>query len=123
MAKLSSLYFAFHNLKIAKEYFLDIYREHPTKSAGRISKLCSDKIDWIFNNVYTSSAIPKEVIEQLKNQLEADSLAIPEIMFKIVLLSGEQREALEFVINQLLSGQSLRVEINNEENKEDGTNG
>jgi len=115
MAKLSSLYFAFHSLKIAKEYFTDISREHPNVSAGRISKMCVSKIDWIFNNIYTNAALPKQIIEELRSQLESDSLAIPEIMLKIVMLTGEQREALEFVINQLLDGQSLKVEIDNEQ--------
>lgn len=111
MSKLSSLLMGMHHVKMAKEYFDDVVRESPGTVGALLSDLYGKKMDWVIANVYTNTKLSKEVIDGIREEVEADNFTIPEIIDRIVMLNPQQREALNFVINQLLEGHALKVEM------------
>jgi len=103
-------------LKKAKDLFEDVVRQ-----SGDGTKLISNVIKRIeqTKNVFTTSSLfPDVVIEGIRKEWAADSFTVDAITEKIALLSPEQREAIENVIDKVLEGESLEIEYH--ENKDNG---
>lgn len=107
---------AFYHLGMAKEYFEDEMRERPTKVSGDVAKKYRNKIDWIINDFITDVRLPKEGQMQFKRELNGDLMFFESISQKSLQLSEEQRRVIETVIDCVLKGEKITVEIDNHNN-------
>lgn len=108
---MSSIVAGIHHLKLAAEYFEDFCRQQPNTAGARLFKMYRQKVEWIKNDLLTHPAMSDEAIKQgIRKEWECDVFGIMAINEKISLLNDEQREALEYVIDQLIKGEALTVE-------------
>lgn len=102
---------AIHNLKIAKEFFLDVVRQNAGTNGARICKKYADRIDWIFNDLVTMPGFDKSAVEGIKAELQSDAFIMPALMEKIATLRPDQREILENVVDLILKGESIELSL------------
>lgn len=107
----SNIISAIQHARRAKDFFEDFIRQHPgTKGAGLFKNYIS-KLDFIYRDLITTPALPPIVVEGIKKEWASDVYAVDAIMEKIPLLKPDQREAIEMVIDKILNGESINVEV------------
>ena len=109
----SNIIQAIHHLKISLEYFEDFSRQHPTGDSKRMIDNYKSKLRWVLNDLLTCNRLPEHIRKNIREEIESDVLAIPEIMDKIQMLKPDAREAVENLLDTLLSGAELTVETHN----------
>lgn len=98
-------------LKKAKDLFEDAVRSWGENSKGaKLVKVYIKKIDWIYNDMVTFPKFPDQVIDGIRKEWASDSFTVDAITEKVALLSPEQRDSIERVIDKVLSGDSLEIE-------------
>lgn len=106
----SNIVSAIQHLKLSYEYMADFERQHPHTIGQRLFKRYRTTIERMVVDFYTNPSFDNTIREGVKAEWNSDVFALPAIMDKVSLLSPEKREALEFVIDQLLKGEDLIVE-------------
>jgi hypothetical protein len=100
---------AIQNLKMAQEQFEDFCRQYPNSQGSRMFKKYSDKIEWIFGDIITNPFLTEEVRIGIKNEIASDVFAVPAIMEKVALLTPDQREIIEDVLEAYISGETVKI--------------
>jgi len=93
----------------------DFVRSYPESPGAKIFKQYSKKLQWILNDFYTFPFFPDIIRTGIKNELKSDPFVIPAINEKLALLTPEQREMIEKVIDSILNGERFDVEINKDQ--------
>ena len=106
----SNIISAIQSLKASKEYFDDFIREHKDSNGARMFKEFTKRIDWMANQLITHPFLPESVRVGIRKEWNSDVFAVPAITEKIAMLTPEQRNAVECVIEECLKGQSLTIE-------------
>lgn len=101
-----------HHLRICAEYMDDIVRQYPGSRAASMFESYSKKIRWILNDIYTHPHFTDPIREGIKKEIESDPLTYRAIMERISLLAPEQRDMLEFVVNDMLDGKQIKIQVN-----------
>lgn len=96
-------------LKQAYEHFSSFQREHPGTKGALLFSAYNRKIDWIYNDLITHPMLSDDVREGVKNEWNGDSFIIDAIAEQAALLSPQQREWLERVIELLLQGETIEI--------------
>lgn len=109
----ASIISAIHHLKLAAEYMADFEREHAGSKGANLFKIYRKKVEWIPADLITHPSLPEVVRAGIKGEWNSDVFALMAINEKLHLLSPEQREAIELVIDRCLKGDSLKVEQEN----------
>jgi len=104
---MSNILTPFHYLKIASELFQDVIREDPNTLGAKLSKKYLNKIDWCFENFITFPHFPQSVRDGVKHNWNSDLLSIPAITEKINLITPEQRELVEAIIDAMIEGEEI----------------
>ena len=103
---------AFYNLKLALVYFEDVCREMPNQLAGKISKTCVQKIDWLFLNFKTNPALPRFAVDEFDKEINTDPMlieSVPELWHK---LNAKQKLVLEDILISVIAGEKITVVLN-----------
>ena len=100
---------AIQNLKMAQEQFEDFRRQYPDTKGEKLFKTYSDKINWMFKDIITHPFITEEVRTGIKKEIDSDVFAVPAIVEKVALLTPEQREIIEDVIDAYVSGETVKI--------------
>lgn len=111
MKSRSNIISAIQHLKMADEHFQSFIRDNPGTKGKDLFKRYSEKVNWILKDLYCHPALPVEVRQGIKREIESDVFAVPAINEKIALLSPSQREAVEQLIETILKGETINVEI------------
>lgn len=98
-------------LKRAHDHWDSFIREKPGSLAERMFGMYIRKINWIVFDFLSCPHFPEEVRRGIRKEWTSDTFAIPAISEKVALLSPDQREAVEAVIDLLLSGEKLEIEV------------
>lgn len=98
------------HLKVADEYFISFANDNPGTKGAELFKTYSARIHWIHNDLITNPRLPEQVREGIKREVNGDVLVIPVLVEKIALLSEENRQSLETLVEGLLSGEKIMVE-------------
>lgn len=106
----SNIVSAVHNLRMAKEQFLDFIREHPASKGSKLFDMYSGRLDWIVKDLICNPYLPKEVVNGIKQEWESDVFAIPAICDKVSLLPPDKRELIETLIDAMLAGEEVLFE-------------
>lgn len=101
-----------HHLRITAEYMDDIVRQAPGSRAAVMFEGYSKKIKWILRDIYTHPHFTDPIRDGIKKEIESDPLTYRAIMERISLLAPQQRDLLEFVIDDLLTGKQIKIEVN-----------
>jgi hypothetical protein len=111
MKSTSNIVSAIHNIKMADEHLQSFARDNPGSRVCTIFKTYTAKLDWILKDLYTTTFLPENVRMALKREVQSDAFSVPAIAEKIALLNPEQRDAVELMIETILKGESLTVEL------------
>ena len=111
MTKDNSFRRAWHYLKLAQEYFNDVAKQNPNKVAGSVSKSISDRITWQIRDFKTDPRLPTYASDDFSTELDTDALSIETIAWKLLNCSPAQRDVLESVIDDLIAGVKVTVQI------------
>lgn len=98
-------------LKRAHDHWDSFVREKPGSLAERMFKTYIGKINWIVQDFLSCPHFPDIVRNGIRKEWTSDGFAVPAIADKIALLAPDQRDAVENVIDLLLSGEKLEIEI------------
>jgi hypothetical protein len=96
---------------MSKDFFQDCIRQHPGTKGANLFSIYTNRIEWIFKDVITTPALPAVVVQGIKKEWASDAFTVPALHEKIAVLTPEQREAIENIIDKVLAGEILTVEI------------
>ena len=98
-------------LKKANDLFEDAVRSLGKESkCAKLLKNYISKINWIYTDMVTFPKFTEIVINGIRKEWASDSFTVDAITEKVALLSPEQRDAIEKVIDSVLDGEMLEVE-------------
>lgn len=105
----SNIISSIHNIRQAKEHFESFQREHPNTKGSTLFGGYAKRLDWIFNDLVSHPLLTDEVRKGVRQEWESDVFSVPAINEKVALLNPQQREAIEEIIDQMLSGQEIVI--------------
>lgn len=105
----SNIVSGIHNLRQAKEHFESFQREHPNTKGDTLFGGYAKRLDWIFKDLVTHPLLTDEIRQGVKQEWESDVFSVPAINEKVALLNPEQREAIEEIIDSMLSGEEIVI--------------
>lgn len=100
---------AIQNLKMAQEQFEDFCREYPNSQGSKLFNSYSKKISWIFADIITHPFLSEEIRGGIRSEINSDVFAVPAILELIALLTPEQREIVEDLIEAYISGETVKI--------------
>jgi hypothetical protein len=118
MKSASSVLKFYYHLKLASLYANDFLNENPNTIFLKLFKGFVSKIEWIYSSSVTSIELNKHipsVVQILKEKWNSDVLTEMSVIDKITLLSDEQIEPLETLIDELLKGEKIEIQFINQE--------
>ena len=107
----SSVVSFIHHLKLADEYAKDFVRSAPGTRGAVIFSDYSKRINWIFRDVITFPHFGDDVREGMRKEIASDAFSYDSITEKMALLDPEQRENLEGLLDDILKGKTVQVNI------------
>lgn len=107
----SSVVSCIHHLKLADEYAKDFVRSAPNTRGAIIFDNYSKRIAWIFRDVITYPHFGEEVREGMRNEIASDAFSYDSLIEKVALLNPEQRETMEGLLDEILRGGTIEVNI------------
>lgn len=107
----SSVVSFIHHLKLADEYAKDFVRSAPGTRGGVIFDNYSKRINWIFRDVITFPHFGDDVREGMRKEIASDAFSYDSITEKVALLNPEQRETLDGLLDDILRGNTIEVNI------------
>ena len=107
----SSVVSCIHHLKLADEYAQDFVRSAPGTRGAIIFKDYSKRINWIFRDVITYPHFGEDVREGMRQELASDAFSYDSLTEKIALLNPQQRETLDALLDDILKGGTIEVNI------------
>lgn len=111
----SNIISAFHNLKKAIDHFRVFTLEHKDSKGAKLFTHYISRINWLYNDIVTHPAFSEAIREGIRQEWASDAFAVDAIAEKAALLNPEQREGLEYIIEQMLKGETIKVEHIKEE--------
>jgi hypothetical protein len=106
---------AIHHMRAALEYLEDFVRQSNEKATGSRGAAkfgeYSKKINWVLTDMKTYPHFCDEVREGFRKEMESDVFAYVAIAEKCSLLEPQQREMLDGVLDRILSGETIEVNL------------
>ena len=107
----SSVVQAIQHVKIAEEFMNDFIRSAPNTRGAVIFKDYSRRLQWILRDIITYPYFDDQVRQGIKVEIESDAFAVDAIVGKISLLNPEQREMMEDLVDDILKGKTIHIDI------------
>ena len=107
----SSVVSFIHHLKLADEYAKDFVRSAPGTRGATIFANYSKRINWIFRDVITFPHFGDDVREGMRKEIASDAFSYDSLVEKVSLLNPEQRETLDSLLDDILRGNTIEVNI------------
>jgi hypothetical protein len=115
----SSLVQSIQHLKLADEFMKDFVRQAPNTRGAFMFSGYSQKVNWILKDIVTYPHFGDDVRKGIKAEVESDAFGVYAIFEKIPLLNPEQRNIIESLIEDALSGKTLKVIIKEDDGATD----
>lgn len=103
---------AFYHLKQSLNYFEDSIRESPGSLAASVSNKYKGKLDWIFLDFKTNPKFPAYAQDEFAREMENDVMLTDNISQLCLKLNGKQKEAVEGMLESLISGEQITIVLN-----------
>jgi hypothetical protein len=107
----SSIVQSIQHIKISEEFMQDFIRSAPNTRGAVIFKDYSRRLQWILRDIITYPYFDDDVRQGIKVEIQSDAFAVPAIVGKIALLNPEQREMMEDLVDDILKGKTIHVDI------------
>jgi len=105
----TSIIKAFYHTRHSKEQFSDFLRDYPNTKLGKNFNIYIKKLEWIERDFKTIPSLPQIVSEAMTKEMNGDILFPTAIAEKCLMLNEEQRETIEYLIDQMISGENIKV--------------
>lgn len=99
------------NLRRAYDYWQSFIRDRPGTRGDKLFSQYCKKMEWIIQDLGSNPLFPDIVRDNIRKEWHADQFTSPAIVDKIALLSPEQREVIEEVIETVIRGEHVRIEV------------
>lgn len=106
----SNIVSSVHHLKMSHEHLEDFRREHPNTKGAMLFKQYQKRVEFIYTDMITHPFLTPLVREGIKREWESDTFATSAISEKAALLTPEQREVVESLIDAMLKGEQIQME-------------
>jgi hypothetical protein len=107
----SSIVQAIQHLKQSEEFMQDFIRQAPSTRGAFIFNDYSRRLQWILRDIITYPYFDDAVRKGIKVEIESDAFAVEAIVGKISLLNPEQRAMLEDLVEDILKGKTIHIDI------------
>lgn len=107
----SSVVSCIHHLKLADEYAKDFVRSAPGTRGAIIFADYSKRINWIFRDVITFPHFGEDVRDGMRKEIQSDAFSYDSLIEKLALLNPDQRETLDSLLDDILKGGTLEINI------------
>lgn len=104
----SNIVSGIQHLKRAFEHFESFRREYPGSKGERLFKGFNQRLNWVYSEMSTSPFLPEDIREGIKKEWNSDVFTVDAIAENVALLSPEQRELVDTIIEGLLSGEQIQ---------------
>lgn len=88
-----------------------LIRDRPTSVIAKLFKGYVARLNWIFNDLKSEPQLPQIVRDGINQELNSDLFSVPAICEKVALLAPPQREMVEAIIDELLKGEAIDVQL------------
>lgn len=105
----SDLVQAMHHIKFAHEYLDSFRRDNKGSRADMLFKTYQNKLEWIVKDFMTIPYLPQSVRDGLRKEWESDIFTIDAITTNVSLLTPEQREIVDNIIESILKGEQIKI--------------
>lgn len=105
----TSILKAFYHIKHAQEQFLDFMRDYPEVRIIPILRGYVKKLEWIERDFRTLPSMPDAVSDGMREELSGDILFPTAIAEKCLMLSEDQKEAVEYLLDRMIAGEKLEI--------------
>lgn len=99
------------SIRRAYDHWDSFIRERPGSLAERMFGGYCKRLKWIADDLLSCPHFPDIVRDGIRKEWTADNFSIPAIVEKVALLPVDQREIVEGIIDQLISGERLEITI------------
>ena len=105
----SNIISGIHHLKQADDNFASFQREHPGSKGAKMFATIRKRILSAYHDVVSIHQLSNEIRTGIRNEWGGDVFAVSAITQKAALLTNCQREAVEAIIDDVLSGKGFKV--------------
>lgn len=116
MKGISSLASAVHHLNIIDDYFTSFQNDNPGTKGATLFNGYQKKVRYIIKDLITHPFLPDHVREGMRKQSQSDPFTFMAIAEKAALLSPDQRDLVETMIDGFLKGENIQF-IKDEESR------
>ena len=106
----SDIVYAIQGIAKAKTHFESFVRDYPNTPLGKNCRVWLKRIQWIESDMLTCPLFDSQTKEAVRGELVSDPYVTDSIMEKIAILTPEQREAIETVVESI--GTKSKVTVN-----------
>ena len=107
----SNIVQAIQHVKMANEFMQDFIRSTPNTRGAYIFKDYSRRLNWIITDILTYPHFQDDVRKGISTEIKSDPFATPAIVDRVSLLNSEQREMIEDLIEDILKGKTIHVDV------------
>lgn len=98
-----------HCLKQAHDHFTSFQLDHQGSKGAALAKGYNQRIAWIVRDLLTHPFLTQPVRDGIKAEWNSDVWAVPAIAEKVALLSPDQRDNVERLVDALLNGEEIKI--------------
>ncbi len=106
----SSIISTIQHIRIAIEFAQDVQR-NPNSRAAKSFNIYENRLQWILKDFKTNPLFPSEVREGISQEYQSDIFALEGLKEKIPLIPAQHRSDLEDVVEAILQGKTIKIEI------------
>lgn len=102
----------FTHLQLCKLYAHSIIKDNPKSIFAIVFKGVTPKLEWVYKEVITHNLVYQHIpqtIDLIREQWQSDAVLELGLNEKIALLSEQQKELLEPVLDCILQGETFEV--------------
>jgi len=111
----SDIVASLHYAKMSQEHMHSFIAERPNAVLARNFKGYSKRLTWIMDDLKSEPLIPQMVRDGINQELNSDVPGVIEIQRKIHLLNPTKREFVEIIIDRLLAGDEMNIQLEEKE--------
>ena len=104
---------AIHHLKTSQLYFQSYILSNPNSLISNVIKPFEQKINWMLQQVITSPKMNEllpSIVEIVREKIEEESLLVQSVIDLVHLLSEDQLNSLEALIECIIKGEEFVIE-------------
>lgn len=96
-------------IKQAYDHFTSFQTEHKGSKGANLFKSYNGKLEWIYTDLKTNPFLSQAVRDGIKHEWESDVFCLDAISEKVALLSPEQKEIIELLVDEMIKGEIINI--------------